>query len=170
MSFLMLYQIPLEFCPLCNNSPAIISGTPQFFIRHVNNAGGKWNCLWRLILRLTGRQGRCEGGLRPRLPPALRRGAHQLGCRHRFWTQELHRSDVEVLMILAFTWLGFMLRDNLLMSSVFHYPSFVTELECGHHKTTHCNKCPYDTNGTFMGEKYCHGDCKWVGGKLCLQI
>ena len=59
MSFLMLLQIPLEFCPLCNNSPAIISGTPQFFIRHVNNAGGKWNCLWRLISRLTGRQGRC---------------------------------------------------------------------------------------------------------------
>ena len=56
----MLLQIPLEFCPLCNNSLAIISGTPQFFIRHVNNAGGRWNCLWTLTLRLTGRQGRCE--------------------------------------------------------------------------------------------------------------
>ena len=60
MSFLMLLQIPLEFCPMCNNSPAIFSGTPQYFIRHVNNAGGKWNCLWTLTLRLTGRQGRCD--------------------------------------------------------------------------------------------------------------
>ena len=59
-STLSFLQIPLKFCPLCNNSQAIISGTPHF-IRHVNNAGGKWNCLWRLILRLTGRQGRRVG-------------------------------------------------------------------------------------------------------------
>ena len=25
----------------------------------MNNAGGRWNCLWTLTLRLTGRQGRC---------------------------------------------------------------------------------------------------------------
>ena len=60
MSFLMLLQTPLKFWQMCKNSPVKISGTLQFFIRHVNNAGGKWNCLWRLILRLTGRQGRCE--------------------------------------------------------------------------------------------------------------
>ena len=46
-----------------------------------------------------------QGGLRPRLPPALRRGEDQLGCRHCVRTQELRRSDVEVLMIPAFTWL-----------------------------------------------------------------
>ena len=59
MSFLMLLQIPLKFWQMCKNSPVIISGTPQFFIRHVNNAGGRWNCLCTLTSRLTGRQGRC---------------------------------------------------------------------------------------------------------------
>ena len=56
----MLLQIPLKFWQMCKNSPTKISGTPQFFIRHVNNTRGKWNCLWTLTLRLTGRQGRCE--------------------------------------------------------------------------------------------------------------
>ena len=55
----MLLQTPLKFWQLCKNSPAKISGTPQFFIAHVNNAGGRWNCLWSLTLRLKGRQGRC---------------------------------------------------------------------------------------------------------------
>ena len=59
MSFLMLLQISLKFWQMCKNSLAIISGTPQFFIRHVNNTRGKWNCLCRLTSRLTGRQGRC---------------------------------------------------------------------------------------------------------------
>ena len=59
MSFLMLLQIPLKFWQMCKNSPAIISGTPQFFIRRVNNAWGRWNCLWSLTLRLTGRQAWC---------------------------------------------------------------------------------------------------------------
>ena len=59
MSFLILLQIPLKFWQMCKNSLAIISGTPKFFIRHVNNAGGRWNCLWSLTLRLKGRQGRC---------------------------------------------------------------------------------------------------------------
>ena len=59
MSFLMLLQISLKFWQMCKNSLAIISGTPQFFIRHVNNTRGKWNCHCRLTLRLTGRQGRC---------------------------------------------------------------------------------------------------------------
>ena len=64
-STLSFLQIPLKFCPLCNNSLAIISGTPQFFIRHVNNTRGKWNCLWTLTSRLTGRQGRCDLSLIP---------------------------------------------------------------------------------------------------------
>ena len=60
MSFLMLLQISLKFWQMCKNSLAIISGTPQFFIRHVNNTRGKWNCHCRLTSRLTGRQGRCD--------------------------------------------------------------------------------------------------------------
>ena len=56
----MLLQTPLKFWQMCKNSPAKISGTPQFFIRHVNNAWGRWNRLWTLTSRLTGRQGRCE--------------------------------------------------------------------------------------------------------------
>ena len=56
----MLLQTPLKFWQMCKNFPAKISGTPQFFIRHVNNAGGRWNCLWTLTWRLTGRQGRCD--------------------------------------------------------------------------------------------------------------
>ena len=59
MSFLMLLQIPLKFWHLCKNFPAKISGTPKFFIRRVNNTGGRWNCLWWLTLRLTGRQAWC---------------------------------------------------------------------------------------------------------------
>ena len=55
----MLLQIPLKFWHLCKNFPAKISGTPQFLIRRVNNAGGWWNRLWALTLRLRGRQGRC---------------------------------------------------------------------------------------------------------------
>ena len=58
-STLSFVQIPLKFCPLCNNFPAIISGTPQFFIRRVNNTWGRWNCLRWLTLRLTGRQAWC---------------------------------------------------------------------------------------------------------------
>ena len=58
-STLSFLQIPLKFCPLCNNSQAIISGTPQFLIRHVNNTGGRWNCLWSLTSRLTGCQAWC---------------------------------------------------------------------------------------------------------------
>merc|ERR1711923_321556 len=58
----MLLQISLKFWQMCKNSLAIISGTPQFFIRHVNNTRGKWNCLWTLTSRLTGRQGRCGSG------------------------------------------------------------------------------------------------------------
>ena len=60
MSFLMFLQTPLKFWQMCKKSLAKISGTPQFFIRHVNNAGGRWNGLWTLTSRLTGRQGRCE--------------------------------------------------------------------------------------------------------------
>ena len=63
MSFLMLLQIPLKFWQLCKISLAIISGTPQFFIRRVNNTWGRWNCLWWLTLRLTGRQAWCGLGL-----------------------------------------------------------------------------------------------------------
>ena len=59
-STLSFLQIPLKFCPLCNNSQAIISGTPQFFIRRVNNTRGRWNGLWWLTSRLTGRQAWCE--------------------------------------------------------------------------------------------------------------
>ena len=59
MSFLMLLQIPLKFWQLCKISLAIISGTPQFFIRCVNNTGGRWNCLWWPTLRLTGHQAWC---------------------------------------------------------------------------------------------------------------
>ena len=59
----MLLEIPLKFWQMCKNSLAIISGTPQFFIRHVNNAGGRWNCLCTLTSRLTGRQGRCASSL-----------------------------------------------------------------------------------------------------------
>ena len=55
----MLLQTPLKFWQMCKNSLAKISGTPQFFIRHVNNAGGRWNCLCTPTSRLTGRQGRC---------------------------------------------------------------------------------------------------------------
>ena len=58
-STLSFLQIPLKFCPLCNNSPAIISGTPQFFIRRVNNTWGRWNCLRWLTSRLTGCQPWC---------------------------------------------------------------------------------------------------------------
>ena len=60
MSFSMLLLTPLKFWRMCKNSLAKISGTPQFFIRHVNNTRGKWNCLWALTSRLTGRQGRCD--------------------------------------------------------------------------------------------------------------
>ena len=55
----MLLQTPLKFWQMCKNFPAKISWTPQFFIGHVNNAGGRWNCVWTLTWRLTGRQGRC---------------------------------------------------------------------------------------------------------------
>ena len=55
----MLLQTPLKFWQMCKNSLAKISGTPQFFIRHVNNGGGRWNCLCTPTSRLTGRQGRC---------------------------------------------------------------------------------------------------------------
>ena len=58
----MLLQTPLKFWQMCKNSPAKISGTPQFLIGHLNNAGGRWICLWALTSRLTGRQGRCEAG------------------------------------------------------------------------------------------------------------
>ena len=58
-STLSFLQIPLKFFPLCNNSLAIISGTPQFLIRHVNYAVGRWNCLWWLTSRLTGCQAWC---------------------------------------------------------------------------------------------------------------
>ena len=59
MSFLMLLQTPLKFWQMCKKSLAKISGTPQFFIRHVNIGGGRWNCLCTPTSRLTGRQGRC---------------------------------------------------------------------------------------------------------------
>ena len=55
----MLLQTPLKFWQMCKNSLAIISGTHQIFIGHVNNAGGRWNRVWALTLRLTGHQGRC---------------------------------------------------------------------------------------------------------------
>ena len=49
-----------------------------------------------------------QGGLGPRLPPALRCRAHQLGRRHCVRTQELRRSDVgsfdDTGFYLAFTW------------------------------------------------------------------
>ena len=59
-STLSFLQIPLKFCSLCSNFPAIIFGTPQFFIRRVNNTWGRWNCLRWLTSRLTGRQAWCE--------------------------------------------------------------------------------------------------------------
>ena len=96
-----------------------------------------------------------QGGLRPHLPPALRCGGHQLGCRHRVRTQELQRSCI---------------LDFATISYLMCFIIFDTELECGHHRSTHCNKCPFDTNGTFMGEKFCHGDCKWVGGELLYAL
>ena len=64
MSFLMLLQISLKFWQMCKNSLAIISRTPQFFIRHVNNTGGRLNCLWSLTSRLTGPQAWCELALK----------------------------------------------------------------------------------------------------------
>ena len=56
----MLLQTPLKYWQMCKNSLAKISGTPQFFIGHVNNAGGRGNRLWALTSRLTGCQGRCD--------------------------------------------------------------------------------------------------------------
>ena len=60
MSFLMLLQISLKFWQMCKNFPAIISGKPQFFIRRVNYAWGRWNRPRWLTMRLTGRQAWCE--------------------------------------------------------------------------------------------------------------
>ena len=60
MSFFMLLQIPLKYLQLCKNSPTIFSGTYKSLICCVNNMAGSWNRLWKLTLRLRGRQGRCE--------------------------------------------------------------------------------------------------------------
>ena len=59
MSFLMLLQIPLKYLQLCKNSPTIFSGTYKSLICCVKNMDGSWNRLWKLTLRLRGRQGRC---------------------------------------------------------------------------------------------------------------
>ena len=60
MSFLMLLQIPLKYLQLFKNSPTIFSGTYKSFICCVNYMAESWNRLWKLPLRLRGRQGRCE--------------------------------------------------------------------------------------------------------------
>ena len=52
-------QIPLKCLPLCNNLQTIFSGTYKSFICCVNNNGEIRNRLWKLTLRLRGRQGRC---------------------------------------------------------------------------------------------------------------
>ena len=59
MSFLMLLQIPLKYLQLFKNSPTIFSGTYKSFICCVNYMAESWNRLWKLPLRLRGRQGRC---------------------------------------------------------------------------------------------------------------
>ena len=66
-SIFQYLQIPLKFLPLCKNSQTILSGTYKSFICCVNNNRGNRNRLWKLTLRLRGRQGRCATGSYPSL-------------------------------------------------------------------------------------------------------